>query len=137
MPPRRPLNSKARQISTPYGSLTAELACLSETYPPNGTYPVPPVVRNVADTAYSTQPFPQPGIQPLLRVYDAHAEYTGVHRHKRPSAATIHLPIWHADMRSFVISRTNQAHRRLRNLYPSVWIPDILCVALAHLPLQF
>ncbi|KAI0688618.1 hypothetical protein C8T65DRAFT_746515, partial [Cerioporus squamosus] len=47
--------------------------------------------------ARRTHPVFQPGIQPLLRVYDAHAEYTGVHRHKRPSAATIHLPVWHAD----------------------------------------
>ncbi|TFK81335.1 ribonucleoside diphosphate reductase large subunit, rr1, partial [Polyporus arcularius HHB13444] len=70
-------------------------------------------------------PYPQPGIGPLLRVYDAHAEYTGVHRHKRPSAATIHLPIWHADVRGFIVSRTNQAHRRLKNLYPGLWIPDV------------
>ncbi|RDX47464.1 alpha subunit of ribonucleoside-diphosphate reductase [Lentinus brumalis] len=75
--------------------------------------------------AKRTHPRPQPGIQPLLRVYDAHAEYTGVHRHKRPSAATVHLPIWHADVRSFVVSRTNQAPRRLRHLYPSLWVPDV------------
>ncbi|RPD64428.1 alpha subunit of ribonucleoside diphosphate reductase [Lentinus tigrinus ALCF2SS1-7] len=72
------------------------------------------------------RPSPQPGILPLLRIYDAHAEYTSLHRQKRPSAATIHLPIWHAEVRPFLACRTTQAYRhRVRHLYPSLWIPDI------------
>lgn len=63
-----------------------------------------------------------------MRVYDSHAEYTSLHRQKRPSAATIHLPVWHAEVRLFAACRTNQARYRVRHLYPSLWIPDILYV---------
>lgn len=64
-----------------------------------------------------------------MRVYDAHAEYTSLCRQKRPSAVTIHLPIWHADVRPFILCRTNHAQRnRVWHLFPSLWIPDLLYV---------
>ncbi|RPD54721.1 PFL-like glycyl radical enzyme, partial [Lentinus tigrinus ALCF2SS1-6] len=68
----------------------------------------------------------QPGIQPLLQIYDAHAHFTSVHRQRHPSAATIHLPIWHGDVRAIIHCHTNSAQsNQVRNLYPSLWIPDI------------
>ncbi|RDX51351.1 putative ribonucleoside-diphosphate reductase large chain [Lentinus brumalis] len=71
-------------------------------------------------------PIQQPGILPLLKVYDAHAAYASLCHRKRPAAATVHLPIWHADVRSFIQARTTQAQRaRVWHIYPSVWIPDI------------
>ena len=71
----------------------------------------------------------QGGLQPLLKVYDAHAEYTSTHRQKRPSTATLHVPIWHGDVRLLIQARTNHAHRtRPRLLFTCVWLPDILYV---------
>ncbi|TFK90046.1 hypothetical protein K466DRAFT_574464 [Polyporus arcularius HHB13444] len=71
-------------------------------------------------------PGAQPGIMSLMRVYDTHAEYTGLSRRARPSALTVYLPIWHADVRPFILARTNQAARmRVWHVYPALWIPDI------------
>ena len=65
-----------------------------------------------------------------MKLYDAHAEYTSTHRQKRPSAATLHIPIWHGDVRTLINARTNQAHRsRPRLLFTCVWLADILCVS--------
>lgn len=67
-----------------------------------------------------------------MKVYDAHAEYTSVHRRKRPSAATVHIPVWHADLFTVIQMRTNQAGRnRTKAEFPCVWFPDILLVTLS------
>ena len=71
-----------------------------------------------------------PGLMPLLRVYDSLAGYWSRSSRHRSSSATVHLPIWHADVRKFVVCRTNRASSgyRFRHIFPSLWIPDLLCV---------
>ncbi|RPD53766.1 ribonucleotide reductase large subunit R1ii [Lentinus tigrinus ALCF2SS1-7] len=69
----------------------------------------------------------QPGVLQLMRTYDSHAEYTSACRQTRPSAATVHLPIWHGDVRQFIQCRTSRAarHEQIVNLFPSLWICDL------------
>ena len=76
-----------------------------------------------------------PGLMPLLRVYDSLAGYWSRSSRHRSSSATAHLPIWHADVRKFVVCRTNRASSgyRFRHIFPSLWIPDLLCVFLFRL----
>ena len=71
-----------------------------------------------------------PGLMPLLGVYDSLAGYWSRSSRHRSSSATVHLPIWHADVRKFVVCRTNRASSgyRFKHLFPSLWIPDLLCV---------
>ena len=71
-----------------------------------------------------------PGLMPLLRVYDSLAGYWSRSSQHRSSSATVHLPIWHADVRKFVVCRTNRASSgyRFNHIFPSLWIPDLLCV---------
>ncbi|TFK80003.1 ribonucleoside-diphosphate reductase large subunit [Polyporus arcularius HHB13444] len=73
------------------------------------------------------RPHFQPGVLPLMRLYDAHAEYTSLWRQTRSAAATVYLPIWHGDVRTFATSRTNRAarHEQVKNLYAAVWVPDV------------
>ncbi|KAI0706464.1 ribonucleotide reductase R1 subunit [Earliella scabrosa] len=40
-------------------------------------------------------PVRQPGVMALMKVYDSHAGYCIASRKRRPSAATVYLPIWH------------------------------------------
>ncbi len=77
---------------------------------------------------FSAGPPKQPGVLPLMRVYDEHAECTSLWRSSRPSAATVYLPIWHADVRRFIICRTSRAarHEHVQRLFPGLFIPDIL-----------
>ncbi|KAI0711641.1 alpha subunit of ribonucleoside diphosphate reductase [Earliella scabrosa] len=74
-----------------------------------------------------TSPTRQPGVMPLLRVYDSHAHYCILSRDRRPSALTVYLPMWHGDIRSFVLCRTSRASSddRVRHVFPALWIPDI------------
>ncbi|RPD77255.1 ribonucleotide diphosphate reductase large subunit 1, partial [Lentinus tigrinus ALCF2SS1-7] len=74
-----------------------------------------------------TTPRQQPGVLHLMRTYDAHAEYTSACRQTRPSAATVHLPIWHGDIRPFIQCRTSRAarHEVIVNLFPSLWVCDL------------
>ncbi|RPD52381.1 ribonucleotide reductase large subunit, partial [Lentinus tigrinus ALCF2SS1-6] len=67
------------------------------------------------------------GVLSLMRTYDAHAEYTLACRRTRPSAATVHLPIWHGDVRQFIKCQTSRAarHELIVNLFPSLWICDL------------
>lgn len=69
-----------------------------------------------------------PGVLPLMRVLDVHAEYTSLWRNTRPSAATVYLPIWHADVKQFIAARTSRAapNERMRNLFVGVVIPGLL-----------
>ncbi|KAI1782644.1 briggsae CBR-RNR-1 protein [Ganoderma leucocontextum] len=68
-----------------------------------------------------------PGLMPLLRVYDSLAGYWSHSSRHRSSSATVHLPIWHADVRKFVVCRTNRASTgyRLRHIFPALWIPNL------------
>ena len=82
------------------------------------------------DLLSSIAPTPQAGVMALMRVYDSHANYCMLSRARRPSALTVYLPIWHGDVRQFVICRTSRAapEDRVRHVFPAMWIPDILCV---------
>ena len=70
----------------------------------------------------------------LMRVYDSHADFCIASRSRRPSAATVYLPIWHGDVRAFIRCRTARASNgeRVRHLFPALWVPDVLCVAWIH-----
>ncbi|KAI0684416.1 ribonucleotide reductase [Earliella scabrosa] len=74
----------------------------------------------------------QAGVMPLVNVYDSHARYTSLCRDRRPSAGTIYLSIWHADVLNLIIARTNRAsqYNRWSNLFPAVWIPDVFMTRL-------
>ncbi|KAI0712985.1 ribonucleotide reductase [Cerioporus squamosus] len=74
-----------------------------------------------------SRPRVQPGVLALMQVYDAHARYTGLCRGIRPSAATVHLPIWHGDVRPFISCRSLQAQpdEQVQNLYVGVWVADL------------
>lgn len=73
-----------------------------------------------------------PGLIPLLRVYDSLAGYWSKTGRQIPSSATVYIPMWHSDVRRFVICRTNRAptSHRFRHLYPALWVPNLLCVLL-------
>ena len=68
---------------------------------------------------------------PLLNVYDALAAYWSRSSRHRMTSAAVYVPIWHADVRQVVLSRSNRASSRyrFRHLFPALWIPNILCVA--------
>lgn len=69
---------------------------------------------------------------PLLRVYESLAGYWSRSSLHRSSSATVYVPVWHADVRRFVVGRTNRASTyRFRHLFPALWIPDLLYVALS------
>lgn len=76
------------------------------------------------------RPFPQtqPGVLPLMNVYDAHAAYTALWSETRHSTATLYLPIWHGDVRGFIGSRTTRSNGRdpVKNLFVGVLLPDLL-----------
>ena len=74
----------------------------------------------------------------LMKLYDAHASFNVASRDRRPSAATVYLPIWHGDVRAFIRCRTARAPDgdRIRHVFPALWIPDILCVSAEILPLS-
>lgn len=67
---------------------------------------------------------------PLLQVYESLAGFWTRTSPHRSSSATVYLPIWHADVRKFVVGRTNRASdaSRFRHLFPALWIPDLLYV---------
>ena len=69
-----------------------------------------------------------PGLMPLLKVYDSLAGYWSRSNRHRSSSATVYLPIWHSDVRKFVVTRTNKAASgyRFSHLFPALWIPHLL-----------
>ncbi|KAI0746105.1 ribonucleotide reductase [Earliella scabrosa] len=78
-------------------------------------------------------PRKQPGVMPLMKVYDSHAAYCVQSRERRPSALTAYLPIWHGDVVAFIQTRTARANedQRLRHVFPALWIPDVFMQKLA------
>ena len=77
-------------------------------------------------------PVKQPGVMSLLKVYDSHADFVTGTRHRRPSALTVYLPIWHADVLPFIRCRTSRTPEgdRMRHVFPALWVPDCLYVVL-------
>lgn len=69
-----------------------------------------------------------PGLMPLLRVYESLTSFWSHTSPHRSSSATVYVPIWHADVRKFVVSRTNRTSSgyRFRHLFPALWIPHLL-----------
>ena len=72
---------------------------------------------------------------PLLRVYESLASYWSRASPHRSSSATVYLPIWHADIRKFVVCRTNRASTgyRFRHLFPALWVPHLLYITVTFL----
>ncbi|KAI0715431.1 ribonucleotide reductase [Earliella scabrosa] len=69
----------------------------------------------------------QPGVLPLMKVYDSHAAYCIAGRDRRPSALTVYLPMWHGDVVEFIRCRTSRAGEgtRMRHVFPGLWIPNV------------
>ena len=67
---------------------------------------------------------------PLLKIYDGLAQYWSKTNTHRPSTAAAYLPIWHTEVRWLIASRTTRSNDKYRfsNIFPALWIPDILCV---------
>ncbi|KAI9058880.1 alpha subunit of ribonucleoside-diphosphate reductase [Trametes sanguinea] len=70
---------------------------------------------------------PQPGIVPLLRLYDDTVVLTSRSRQSRPSALTAYLPVWHADVIDFINLRSTrgQEELRTRNIFTGLMVADI------------
>ncbi|PIL31863.1 hypothetical protein GSI_06567 [Ganoderma sinense ZZ0214-1] len=68
-----------------------------------------------------------PGLLPLLRVYDSLAAFWSRSSRHRSSSASVYLPVWHADVKRFVLSRTNRASSlfRFKHLFPALWVPNL------------
>lgn len=67
------------------------------------------------------------GLLPMLRVYDATANYVDQGGGKRKGSFAIYLEPWHADIETFLLMKRNQGKekRRARDLFYAMWIPDL------------
>ena len=63
-----------------------------------------------------------------MKLYDDTVVYTSRARSSRPSAITVYLPVWHADVLDFIDLRgvRGQEELRARNVFTGLMIPDIL-----------
>ncbi|KAI0706480.1 ribonucleotide reductase large subunit [Earliella scabrosa] len=62
-----------------------------------------------------------------MQLCDVHAEYHKITFDHTGSLATVHLPVWHADVEAFVKCKTQSADAdtTVSNLSPVLWIPDV------------
>ena len=83
---------------------------------------------NTSSLSSSIDPNRSPGIMPLMKLYDGLAHYCSLSSRHRSSSATIYLPIWHSEVRSFISCRATRASPRFRvqNVFPALMIPDLL-----------
>merc|ERR1719187_1617507 len=67
------------------------------------------------------------GLVPMLRVYNNTARYVDQGGNKRPGAFAIYLEPWHADIFEFLDLKKNtgKEENRARDLFYSLWIPDL------------
>ena len=66
------------------------------------------------------------GLKPMLKVFNASAEYVDQGGNKRPGSAAIYLEPWHSDIIDFIrLKRKKGADSdRARSLFYALWIPD-------------
>lgn len=67
------------------------------------------------------------GLVPMLRVYNNTARYVDQGGNKRPGAFAIYLEPWHADILEYLDLKKNTGNEesRARDLFYSLWIPDL------------
>lgn len=68
------------------------------------------------------------GIVPMLRVFNATAQYVDQGGNKRPGAYAIYIEPWHADVQDFIALRRNVGageDKRARDLFLALWVPDL------------
>jgi ribonucleoside-diphosphate reductase alpha subunit len=67
------------------------------------------------------------GLLPMLRVYNATADYVDQGGGKRKGSFAIYLEPWHADIEIFLKMKRNQGKekQRARDLFYAMWIPDL------------
>ncbi|KAG0676327.1 hypothetical protein C6P42_001305 [Pichia californica] len=67
------------------------------------------------------------GLVPMLKVFDATANYVDQGGNKRPGAFCIYLEPWHSDVFEFLDLRKNHGKEemRARNLFMALWIPNL------------
>ncbi len=70
----------------------------------------------------------------MLRTFDAASRYIDQGAGKRPGAINMFLEPWHADIFEFLDIRKNNGKEemRARDLFSSLWIPDLLYVILHY-----
>ena len=73
---------------------------------------------------------PQGGVLPYMRLVDATTKLATLSSDGRASAATLYLPIWHADVLDFIEAKSNRGHEefRTRNIFTALVVPDLLYV---------
>uniref|UniRef100_A0A8D8LR12 Ribonucleoside-diphosphate reductase n=1 Tax=Cacopsylla melanoneura TaxID=428564 RepID=A0A8D8LR12_9HEMI len=66
------------------------------------------------------------GLVPMLRMFNAEAQYVDQGGNKRPGAFAIYLEPWHADVFDFLDLKKNTGKEefRARDLFYALWIPD-------------
>lgn len=67
------------------------------------------------------------GICPMLRIYNETARYVDQGGGKRKGSFAVYIEPWHADIFSFLLLKKNtgKEEERCRDLFLSLWIPDL------------
>jgi ribonucleoside-diphosphate reductase subunit M1 len=67
---------------------------------------------------------------PVLKVFDAAMDVMDQSANKRPSAISVYIEPWHADILSFVRMKRHNAVEsdRIKKLFHALWVNDLLSV---------
>ena len=67
------------------------------------------------------------GIVPMLRVFDANAEYVDQGGGKRKGSIAVYIEPWHSDIMAFLKLRRNNGNEkeRARSLFYALWVSDL------------